>query len=73
MSKLVWKTASYITFLRLLPHADGSSEYGQAIRWAYLVGEISQNRMNKLDDKNFKKWQKSSGKSYVEYLDVARV
>lgn len=60
-------------YLRLLFSADGTAEYGQAIRWLYLYGQLSEKRMNRIDMRNFKKWRKINGLEYRDYLDVARV
>jgi hypothetical protein len=58
--------------------ADGTAEYGQAIRWCYLMGNFGRDPMasritKRIDNRNFKKWQKINKKDYTAYLDVARV
>lgn len=65
-------------FIRLWFAADGTSDYGQAIRWAYLLGMLGKDPkatklVNKLDNRNFVKWQKFHNKNYQAYLEVARV
>lgn len=65
-------------YLRLWWGADGTSEYGQAIRWAYLFGYFGKDpRASKVcdfyDQRNFKKWKKKNKKDFKAYLDVARV
>lgn len=65
-------------YLKLWFSADGTPVYGQAIRWCYLLGLFGKDpkatrKMERLDKKNFKKWQKNTGKSFEDYLNVARV
>lgn len=66
-------------YWRLWFGADGTSEYGQAIRWAYLWGLFGKDpRATKmtmrLDRRNFKKWQDlNGGRSFETYLEKARV
>ena len=57
---------------------DGTSEYGQAIRWCYLLGQLGKDpkaskRMEKLDSRNFIKWRKLHNKNFSAYLEVSRV
>ncbi|MFJ3388832.1 hypothetical protein [Lysinibacillus sp. NPDC086135] len=65
-------------FFKLLFLADGTSEYGQAIRWTYLLGHFGKDpkaskKMDKIDKINFKKWNKINKKDFDEYLKVTRV
>ncbi|WPF70135.1 hypothetical protein BCVP_CDS0107 [Bacillus phage BC-VP] len=62
-----------ILYLQLWWAADGTEDYGKAIRWLYLFGVISESRLAKLDKRNYKKWSKRSSKSFDDYLNVARV
>lgn len=58
-----------ILYLRLRLAVDGSAGFGQSIRFLYLTGHLSQDRMKKLDEKNFKKWNKINKKSFDNYLN----
>ncbi|UUV46621.1 hypothetical protein [Bacillus phage vB_BanS-Thrax3] len=63
-----------LTYMQLWWRVNGSAEFGRAIRWLYLYGVLSNNRFEKLDAKNFKKWQKKNdNKDYDSYLDIARL
>ena len=67
-------------YWRLWFGADGTAEYGQAIRWAYLWGLLGKDpkatkKVERLDRRNFKKWKKKKqdNNSFTEYLKVASV
>jgi hypothetical protein len=65
-------------FLKMWFLADGTKEYGQTIRWLYLYGYLGKdpkatNKVEKLDDRNFKKWKKNSDGGIQDYLKVVRV
>lgn len=65
-------------YLRMLFSVDGTAEYGQAIRWLYLLGHFgkepnAERKLNRLDKRNFKKWQKVHDKGFTDYLSVVRV
>jgi hypothetical protein len=72
-----WLTC-YTVYWTLKRQIDGTAEYGQAIRIAYLWGllgkeETAEKRIKKLDDKNFKKWQETNKGDFKAYLKVVTV
>jgi hypothetical protein len=65
-------------YLKLWFLANGTAEYAQTIRWCYLFGYFGKDpkatkKIERLDERNFIKWQKKTGKTYSDYLNVARV
>lgn len=67
-----------VTYWQLWWIADGTPEYGQAIRWHYLLGGFgidpkASKLLEKLDNRNYKKWAKDTELTFDDYLDVTRV